>query len=79
MTTLRVRGEVDLTTREAFENLLRTDDRDLTIDLHDLRFIDAAGLRALARASHRHELRLLRPSSHLRRLLTLVGLDHLVS
>jgi anti-anti-sigma factor len=85
MTTFHVRGEVDLTNREAFEAAVarRVDaGGDLSIDLSRLTFIDGAGLRTLARAAHRMDqqgraLRLNRPSRHLRRLLILVGLGHL--
>ncbi|MBB4691013.1 STAS domain-containing protein [Paractinoplanes abujensis] len=86
MTTLHVRGEVDLTNRDAFEAAIasRVDTgHDLAIDLSKLTFIDAGGLRALARAAARLEgqgrlLRLSGPSRHLRRLLVLVGLAHLM-
>ncbi|MBM2614957.1 STAS domain-containing protein [Actinoplanes sp. LDG1-06] len=84
MTTLHVRGEVDLTNRQAFEVAIerRLDTGgDLAINLSQLTFIDAAGLRALARAAGRQngrgrQFRLDHPSSHLRRLLVLVGLEH---
>ena len=85
MTTLHVRGEVDLTNREAFEATIERGTgpgHDLAIDLSKLTFIDAGGLRILARAATRMErhgrlLRLEQPSRHLRRLLILVGLAHL--
>ncbi|WP_249998942.1 STAS domain-containing protein [Actinoplanes sp. M2I2] len=83
MTTLHVRGEVDLTNREAFEMTIErmVDTRDdLSIDLSKLTFIDGAGLRTLARAAYRLDrqgrlLRLDKPSPHLRRLFALVGLE----
>ena len=87
MTTLHVRGEVDLTNHESFEATIEGQveaGRDLLIDLSRLTFIDAAGLRTLARAANRLEnqgrlLRLDQPSAHLRRLLTLLDLDHLAA
>ena len=77
-----MRGEVDLTNGDAFEVTIgRMVDTgsDLALDLSRLTFIDAAGLRTLARAADRMDrqgrlLQLDRPSPHLRRLLTLVGL-----
>ncbi|WP_250031034.1 STAS domain-containing protein [Paractinoplanes maris] len=83
MATLHVRGEIDLANHETFEQALQRvmhTGTSLTIDLSELTFIDGAGLRALARtADHLHsqgrQLRLDRPSPHLHRLLTLVGLD----
>jgi anti-anti-sigma factor len=87
MTTLHVRGEVDLTTREEFELALERvmdSGSDLVLDLSELIFIDGAGLRTLARTSDRMDrrgrvLRLDRPSPHLRRLLALVDLDYLAA
>jgi anti-sigma B factor antagonist len=87
MTTLRVSGEVGLATMNAFELALdraaSTGD-DLVVDVSGLTFIDAAGLRALARIDERlrrdgRRLSLDRPGHHLRRLLVVVGLEHLTS
>ena len=83
MATLHLRGEIDLTTRETFEQALEhvmDTDNDLTIDLSELSFIDGAGLRTLARTAdllnqQGRLLRLDQPSRHVRRLLTLVGLE----
>jgi anti-sigma B factor antagonist len=87
MTTLHPRGEVDLATVAAFEQALEGgigSGCDLVVDLSDLTFIDAAGLRALAEAAYRvsrdgRRLQLVRPTRNLGRLLRLVGLgDHIV-
>jgi anti-sigma B factor antagonist len=86
MTTLHPRGEVDLATMAAFEQALEGGigtGRDLVIDLSDLTFIDAAGLRALAAAAHRvtrdgRRLHLVGPQRNLGRLLRLVGLGDLI-
>jgi anti-sigma B factor antagonist len=86
MTTLHPRGEVDLATMAAFEQTLERGidtDRDLVVDLSELTFIDAAGLRALAAAADRlrrggRRLRLVRPTHSLDRLLHLVGLGDLI-
>jgi anti-anti-sigma factor len=78
MTTLHPRGEVDLATMAAFEQTLERGigtGRDLVVDLSELTFIDAAGLRALAQAADRvNRLSLVCPNPHLSRLLRLVGL-----
>jgi anti-anti-sigma factor len=85
MAILQVRGEVDLLTRDSFQRTLDRGletDGDLVLDLSELRFIDGAGLRGLARTADRldqqgRRLSLDRPSPHLRRLLTLVGLGRI--
>ncbi|MCY1139142.1 STAS domain-containing protein [Actinoplanes sp. Pm04-4] len=84
MATLHVRGEIDLATRDSFEQALERamhTESDLTINLSELVFIDGAGLRALARTADLRRrqgqpVRLEQPSRHLRRLLTLVGVDY---
>jgi anti-sigma B factor antagonist len=87
VTTLRLCGWIDLTTLAEFELALEgamESGPDLVVDLRELTFIDAAGLRTLARAADRMRqdgrwLRLDHPSRHLRRLLTVLGLDHLLA
>jgi anti-anti-sigma factor len=83
VTTLRLRGEVDMTTLAelewALERALETG-LDLVVDVGELTFIDAAGLRALARADDRlrrdgRRLRLERPNRHLRHLLGVLNLE----
>lgn len=72
-----------MATMAAFERTLERgidSDRDVVVDLSDLTFIDAAGLRALARTADRvrrdgRRLHLARPDPNLRRLLRLAGLD----
>jgi anti-anti-sigma factor len=85
MTTVHLHGEVDMATLAAFEVTLERGmgtDRDLVLDLSGLTFIDAAGLRLLARADQRmretgRRLRLQRTNSNVLRLFRLVGIDHL--
>lgn len=84
MATLHVRGEIDLVTGEAFERALARVDTDLVVNLGEVVFIDAAGLRALAvtadRLGRRGRLfRLERPPPHVRRLLTVLDLGHLLN
>lgn len=55
---------------------------DLTVDLAELTFIDAAGLRALAEADARlrregRRLRVVRPNRLVRRMLRVLRLQHL--
>lgn len=76
-----------MATMAAFERALERGigtDRDLVVDLSELTFIDAAGLRALAAAADRvhqdgRRLHLTRPSRGLGRLLHLVGLGDLIA
>jgi anti-sigma B factor antagonist len=85
MTTLRPRGEVDMTTLPAFERDLEralSAGSDLTVDLGDLTFIDASGIRALALADARlrqdgRRLRVERPSPLVRRMLNVLRLQYL--
>jgi len=71
-----------MATMAAFEQALEhgiDTDHDLVVDLSELTFIDAAGLRALATAAGRvRRLALVRPNPHLERLLRLVGLGDLI-
>lgn len=75
-----------MATMAAFEQALERgidSDRDVVVDLTDLTFIDAAGLRALARAATRvhrdgRRIHLVRPRPHVTRLLRLAGLDDLI-
>jgi len=85
MTTLRLRGEVDIATVDAFDLALeRAMDAgsDLVVDLSDLTFIDIGGLRTLAAAADRmnddgRSLRLTSPRPHLRRIIGLLGWEQL--
>ena len=87
MTTVRLRGEVDMATASALEwALVRTIDSgaDLVVDVGELTFIDAAGLHALARVDermreHGRRLRLERASPQLLRLLQVMGLAELAA
>ncbi|WP_433303210.1 STAS domain-containing protein [Actinoplanes sp. CA-030573] len=56
---------------------------DLTVDLADVTFIDAAGIRALAETDARlrgedRRLRVVRPSRNVRRMLGVLRLQYLV-
>lgn len=74
-------GELDLATTPEFEARLRerdVTDTDVVMDLSQLRFIDASGLRALIAASRAavmrgHRLRVSRTSPSLERLLAITG------
>ncbi|HEX5200539.1 STAS domain-containing protein [Paractinoplanes rhizophilus] len=85
MTTVRLRGEVDMATAAALERtLVRAIDpgSDLVVDVGELTFIDAAGLRALGRVDermreHGRRLRLAGATPQLRRMLGVLGLHDL--
>jgi anti-anti-sigma factor len=82
---MRLRGPVDITTLAILEqDLERAMDAggDLLLDVSQLTFIDAAGLRTLARAADRMQrdgrrFRLDQPTRQLLRLLHVLGLEHL--
>jgi len=81
--TCALHGEVDVSTvhllRHALDELHRTRPGDVLVDLGGLSFLSAAGLRALLDVREElrrdgQDLRLLRPSCHVRRVLALGGL-----
>lgn len=82
-----VSGELDLSTAPGlYEALAEAVDRhphELTVDLAELAFIDSSGLTLLVRTSNRlrqHDgtLSLASPTPPVRRVLEIVGLDHLL-
>ncbi len=80
---LRVRGEVDLDTREQFVEalrLLRAHDGSARVDLSDVTFIDSSGISALIESQKQaiddgSQLVLIAPSSPCRRVIEILGLD----
>jgi len=81
-TRLSAHGELDLATVSAFDEALarcgRDDPSRLVVDLADVPFIDAAGLRVLIDAKRRRdraggELVIARPSRQVSRLLEVAG------
>ncbi len=84
---IAVSGELDMSTApdlsDALADVVDRHPRDLTVDLADLAFIDSTGLTVLVRASkqlrdHDATLRLASPTPSVRRVLEIVGLDHLL-
>ena len=80
---LRLRGEVDLSTAEAFAHALRERidaGGSVTVDLSEVTFMDSTGVKALIVATHQlvpgEELVLREPSPPLQRLFELTRLDH---
>jgi anti-sigma B factor antagonist len=81
---LALRGELDLASAPILEARLRAadveDHSDVALDLTDLSFVDATGLKVILNAHRRAAWRggrviLLNPSSDIRRLLSLTALD----
>ncbi len=84
---MAVSGELDMSTAPglsvALADVVDRHPLDLTVDLADLAFIDSTGLTVLVRASkqlreHDATLRLSSPTPSVRRILEIVGLDHLL-
>ncbi len=84
---MAVSGELDMSTApdlsDALADVVDRRPRDLTVDVADLAFIDSTGLTVLVRASkqlreHDATLRLSSPTPSVRRILEIVGLDHLL-
>jgi len=84
-TRLSLEGELDLATTPILEESMAAAERDekpiVAIDLAELSFVDASGLKAILNA-HRRAIRrgergilLLNPSSDIRRLLSLTAID----
>jgi anti-anti-sigma factor len=81
---VRLRGELDMavvrTVDDQLAPLIARAERDVTVDMEDLGFIDVAGLNLLARAADAlaaadQVLRLRAPSRILVRMLRVTGLD----
>jgi anti-sigma B factor antagonist len=78
-----VSGEVDLATAPQLEEcLLAHADRNVTVDLAGVSFLDSCGLHALVMARNRlhergYELRTVNEQDHVRRVLELTGLNQL--
>ena len=81
--TIAVAGEVDLATApELAARLAQYPDRDVTVDLADVAFLDSSGLTVLAVARTRlaengHSLRTTNEQEHVRRVIEVAGLDKL--
>jgi anti-sigma B factor antagonist len=81
---LALQGELDLASAPVLEARLRAADveehSDVALDLTELRFVDATGLKVILGAHRRAawrggRVKLLNPSSDIRRLLSLTALD----
>ena len=75
---LRVRGEIDLTTADAFRKAVEAatgSARRLVIELSDCRYMDSTGLQVVARAfKHHPSLAVVLPQGPVRRLFDITGL-----
>jgi anti-anti-sigma factor len=85
---LTVHGELDLSTapelREPLERAIEGDQRSILIDLTNCGFIDSTGVALIVEAWHRLEreqghLALCCPSSQVRRVLEITGIDSSIS
>ncbi|HZA26655.1 MAG TPA: STAS domain-containing protein [Actinomycetota bacterium] len=79
---LRLQGEMDLASKEAFADALRSltrEDGDITLDLSDLTFIDSTGIQALIKAAEnlQEEARLIlhAPGKTVLRVFDLMRMD----
>jgi anti-sigma B factor antagonist len=84
---VRLWGELDMAGAPALERellrLLVSRLHTVVLDLHDLEFIDAAGLRCLVTAARRSaangdQLRILGPQEQVARIFGMTGTDHLL-
>jgi anti-anti-sigma factor len=81
--TMRLVGELDLETVSSFDEATADMPRDggLTLDLSELEFIDSMGLHALVSCARKLQVQgraplvLARPTSHVAKVLEIVGLD----
>lgn len=87
VTSLALTGELDIATVPVLETALSGVDDDgagpIVVDLREVTFIDAAGVRALLRAHERsvmsgHRLLLVGASDPAQRVFRLTGTDHLL-
>jgi anti-anti-sigma factor len=77
--TLHLAGELDIATAPQLREALTDVDGSLVVDLGRLTFIDAIGIEELARVARRSTLEIRGASPFVRRVLTLVDLEHLIS
>jgi anti-anti-sigma factor len=83
---LSLAGEIDLSNVPEVEAVLRLAQADATtvsVDLHEVSFIDSSGVAMLVRAqqraeSHDNEVVVIRPSAPVRELLAMCGMDRLL-
>jgi anti-anti-sigma factor len=81
---LRLSGEIDMASAPALEEALLValaDGRPVTVDMHDVTFIDSSGLKVIvstaAESTSREPLTLKDPSPAVRRVLELFGMEQL--
>jgi anti-anti-sigma factor len=87
VSTVRVRGEIDLAAAERLEQALQSvqdEPSEVTIlDLREVTFLDSTGLRTITSADARarkdgHELRIVRGSDQVQKLLHVTGMDKIL-
>jgi len=87
VSTVRVRGEIDLAAAERLEQALQSvqdEPSEITIlDLREVTFLDSTGLRTITSADARarkdgHELRIVRGSDQVQKLLHVTGMDKIL-
>jgi anti-anti-sigma factor len=87
VSTVRVRGEIDLAAAERLERALQSvqdEPAEVTVlDLREVTFIDSTGLRTITSADARarkngHELRIVRGSEQVQKLLHVTGMDKIL-
>jgi anti-sigma B factor antagonist len=87
VSTVRVRGEIDLAAADRLERALQSvqdEPSEVTIlDLREVTFLDSTGLRTITTADARarkegHELRIVRGSDQVQKLLHVTGMDKIL-
>jgi len=87
VSTVRVRGEIDLAAADRLEQALQSvqaEPSEVTIlDLREVTFLDSTGLRTITSADARarkdgHELRIVRGSDQVQKLLHVTGMDKIL-
>jgi anti-sigma B factor antagonist len=81
---LRLSGEIDMASAPVFEEALLValaDGRPVTIDMHDVTFIDSSGLKVIvssaAESTSQEPLTVKDPSPAVRRVMELFGMEQL--
>ncbi|HEX2030651.1 MAG TPA: STAS domain-containing protein [Actinomycetota bacterium] len=75
---LRLVGEIDMSSAETLEGILREErekDSELRLDLSEVTFMDSTGLRVLLSLAASHGVVIVRPSAAVRRLFE-VAIPH---
>lgn len=78
-TVLRAHGEIDVVTAPHLHDSLDEHKGPIVLDLSDVTFMDASGVRVIIQALQNKEITIVRARPNIQKLLSICGLDNLVT